>query len=382
MNTEKFSALFEELAALPLAERVEALNAVRLKLHELSPFRDEPVDCVLWTRFDDVVANDYNPNKVAPPEMELLEVSIINDGYTQPIVTWRNDKKGKQEVVDGFHRNRVGKESKVVGARIQGYLPTVVIRDRQNDKSDRIASTIRHNRARGKHAVDAMSEIVLELKARNWNNERIARELGMDQDEILRLCQITGLESLFKDEDFSRAWNIEDAELDLTEGDVLDDHVSEEEREREGYRSANTSDPDRVFHTHDKWECFRAGLYALTTPGKTQEQCEREYAAFLGDLAEFRLGLEGVLAEWPNSCEHYLTNKAMNRIAWLGQAAACYRRGIPREFRAGFQLLTDEQKEAANRLAHEYLNKWLASRGAEPVSFEDAMQVDRQIGLY
>jgi ParB-like chromosome segregation protein Spo0J len=162
-----------------LAETVQIINELREFIHEKSPFKEEPVDFVRWVLNNDVVANDYNPNKVAPPEMELLEISIMNDGYTQPIVTWNNKEKGKIEVIDGFHRNRVGKESKIVSQRIKGYLPTVAIKDSQNGKNDRIASTIRHNRARGKHQIDAMSEIILELKNRNWKNERIARELGI-----------------------------------------------------------------------------------------------------------------------------------------------------------------------------------------------------------
>lgn len=371
--------LLAEIEALPLDKKIVRLNEVRSALHEISPFKDEPVDCVLWVQGDDVVANDYNPNKVAPPEMELLEVSIVNDGYTQPIVTWRNAEKGKSEVVDGFHRNRVGKESKLVRKRILGYLPTVTIRDRQNDKSDRIASTIRHNRARGKHLVNAMSEIVIELKNRNWTNERIAKELGMDQDEILRLCQITGLESLFKDEDFSKSWNIEDSALDVEFEPLTDDQIDGDEREG---RTANTNDPQRIFHTHDKWECFKAGFYASRVEGKTQEQCEIAYRDFLADLGQFRAGLEGVTTEWIHSCQHYLTNKAMNRIAWLGQAACCYKLGIPQEYRGGYQLLTEEQKDAANRLAHEYLNKWLVANAMPEVSLEDAMQIDRQIGIY
>lgn len=372
--------LVAEIAALPLPEKVQRLNEVRAALHAVSPFRDEPVDCVLWQPFDNVTANDYNPNKVAPPEMQLLELSIVNDGYTQPIVTWTNTDKGKSEVVDGFHRNRVGKESKAVRERIHGYLPTVTIRDRQNGKNDRIASTIRHNRARGKHAVDAMSEIVIELKARNWTNERIARELGMDEDEILRLCQITGLASLFKDEDFSRSWNIEDSALNVSDYEPLTDEVVPEEA-CDG-RTTNTSDPERIFHTYDKWECAKAGFYASRVEGKTQEQCEREYGAFLADLDRFRVGLEGVIQNWKHSCEHYLTNRAMNRIAWLGQAAACYSAGIPHEFRSGYQLLTETQKDAANRLAYEYLCRWREERGLSSVTFEDAMQVDRQIGIY
>jgi hypothetical protein len=330
------------------------------------------VDCVLWVPCDDVVANEYNPNKVAPPEMSLLEISIENDGYTQPIVSWPNEEKAKNEVVDGFHRNRVGRECRKIRERIHGYLPIVKIRDEQRGKSDRIASTIRHNRARGKHVVDAMSEIVLELKARNWTNDRIARELGMDHDEILRLCQITGLASLFADEEFSKSWNIEDTELELgAEFEPLTDDVSAEERQAHGFRTAPlTGDEKRIFHTYEKWECFRAGFYATSMKGKSKEQCEREYAAFLADANVFRAGLEGVLSEWRHSCEHNLTNMSLNRIAWLGQAAACFSLGMPREFRAGYLLLGVEQRDAADRLAHEYLNVWLSRQSLPAVSYE------------
>lgn len=198
------SLLLQELSNLNESEMVINLNDIREELHKISPFKNEPVDFVKWVKADKVQANDYNPNSVAPPEMQLLEISIINDGYTQPIVTWPLDDK--IEVIDGFHRNRVGKESKEVSARIKGYLPTVTIKKEREGKGDRMASTIRHNRARGKHAVSAMSDIVLELKKRNWSESRIGKELGMDEDEILRLCQISGLAEAFENDDFSKAW--------------------------------------------------------------------------------------------------------------------------------------------------------------------------------
>src|SRR5689334_5833274 len=111
----------EQLKQLPQDELITALNSIREALHEISPFKTEPVDFVKWVPLDVVKANDYNPNSVAPPEMQLLEVSIMNDGYTQPIVTW---PQGEQvEVIDGFHRNRVGKESSVIRKRIHGHLP-------------------------------------------------------------------------------------------------------------------------------------------------------------------------------------------------------------------------------------------------------------------
>lgn len=194
------------LAAIEdLHERVTAINLVRQAIHDVSPFSNEPVDLVEWIPADMVRANDYNPNSVAPPEMELLRVSIVADGFTQPIVTMP-EPDGTRQVIDGFHRNRVGKESPDVYARLSGYLPVVRIREDREDRGDRIAATIRHNRARGKHQVVAMSDIVIDLKRRNWSDEKIGRELGMDPDEVLRLAQITGLAEAFRDRDFSEAW--------------------------------------------------------------------------------------------------------------------------------------------------------------------------------
>lgn len=202
--------LFAGLDELGDDARMDAVNAIRLALREHSPMRREPVDCVLWVRQDDVHANAYNPNTVAPPEMDLLKLSIMSDGYTQPIVAWPDaDQPGTFEIVDGFHRNRVAREVGAVRKRIQGRLPISVINAERTAKEDRVAATIRHNRARGVHQVDAMSEIVLDLARRNWSDERIGRELGMEPDEVLRLKQVTGLAELFADEEFSEAWEVE-----------------------------------------------------------------------------------------------------------------------------------------------------------------------------
>lgn len=203
--------------------KIDTINTIRKTLSKHSPFNKNPVDCVIWVKSEEVEANDYNPNSVAPPEMKLLEHSILEDGYTQPIVTWENpDKPGQYEVIDGFHRNRVGKESKEVKERIMGRLPVVIIRDSQTGKNDRIASTIRHNRARGKHKIESMSDIVIELTRRNWSEDKIAKNLGMDEDEVLRLKQITGLAEMFSDKDFSKAWDIEsfDEVGELDESDM------------------------------------------------------------------------------------------------------------------------------------------------------------------
>ena len=200
-------SIIQTLQEMDVHERVAALNQIRLALHEVSPFKHEPVDCVLWVENTTVFANDYNPNSVAPPEMKLLEHSIMEDGYTQPIVTWKRDELN--EVVDGFHRHRVGKESPVVSERVHGYLPIVAINAEREDKGDRMAATIRHNRARGEHKVESMAEIVVELKRRFWSDQKIATELGMEPDEVLRLTQVTGLASLFADQEFSEAWEAE-----------------------------------------------------------------------------------------------------------------------------------------------------------------------------
>lgn len=353
------------------------LNEARQRLHEISPFKSEPVDFVKWVKSDNVTSNDYNPNKVAPPEMKLLELSIVNDGYTQPIVSWSNPDKGAVEVIDGFHRNRVGKESPSVRERVHGYLPVVDIRNEQSSKNDRMASTIRHNRARGKHQVDAMSEIVIELKNRNWRNARIARELGMDEEEVLRLCQISGLEHLFSDRDFSRAWEADDSEENW---DDLTDYVSEEELEE--VRIPNEKNEDRIFHTYDKWECHKAGFYAPKLDGLSPEGCRFYYSSFLANPSKFRAAALKMTKEWKHSCEHYLTNFAMNRIAWIGQASVCYEAGVPSKFCSGYNLLTDEQKDAANEVALEVLNEWLADNGYQPVDMDTAMSKGRQVEIY
>lgn len=200
--------IIKNIEKCTISEKIELINQIKIELHNISPFKNEPVDCVLWIKNDSVVANDYNPNSVAPPEMELLRLSINNDGFTQPIVSMAVN--GHVEVVDGFHRNRVGTECEDIKKRVHGYLPIVKIRKTQEGKNDRVASTIRHNRARGKHRVDGMSEIVADLKKRNWSDRKIAKELGMDQDEVLRLSQITGLTELFANKEFSEAWESEE----------------------------------------------------------------------------------------------------------------------------------------------------------------------------
>ena len=182
-------------------EKVELLNKVRKALSEVSPFT-EPIDCVQWVKMENVHANEYNPNKVASPEMKLLHESIKLDGYTQPIVTYKLNEN-QREVVDGFHRSRVGKEKPDIKKKVHGYLPVTTI-DKTLD--ERMGSTIRHNRARGTHQIRSMSDIVIDLYKEGWKDEDICSKLGMDLDEVLRLKQITGLKEAFQNHEFSKSW--------------------------------------------------------------------------------------------------------------------------------------------------------------------------------
>lgn len=165
-----------------------------------------PVYNVLRVPIEKVQANDYNPNSVAPPEMALLEKSIWEDGYTMPVVCFYDKENDKYIVVDGFHRYTTLKNSKRIFEREEGCLPVSVI---DKELSDRMASTIRHNRARGAHSIDLMSNIVAELVEMGKGDRWIAKHIGMSPDEVLRMKQITGLASLFKEKDFSKSWESE-----------------------------------------------------------------------------------------------------------------------------------------------------------------------------
>lgn len=225
-NIEKLTAdLASEISGLGLAEKVEALNTVRRALHEVSPFSAEPVDLVQWVPADSVVANEYNPNKVASPEMALLHRSIAEDGYTQPIVAFAN--ADTNIVVDGFHRHRVGREKKDIAARIHGYLPVVQI---EKDLHERMASTVRHNRARGKHQVELMSEMIVRLVNLGRSDIEIARELGLSADELIRLKAQTGLAKLFANQPFGRSWIAPDGLPDDAEAESDTNLEAEESR--------------------------------------------------------------------------------------------------------------------------------------------------------
>ena len=162
-----------------------------------------PVDNVRWVPIEQVTPNDYNPNSVAVVEMQLLLRSILHDGYTQPVVTVWNAEKGQFEIVDGFHRYWTQRSNAELKARCRGRLPVVVIEKGMND---RMASTVRHNRARGKHSVSGMANMVFSMLDRGWADAEICNELGMEPEELLRIKHITGFSKLYKDQAYNRAW--------------------------------------------------------------------------------------------------------------------------------------------------------------------------------
>jgi ParB-like chromosome segregation protein Spo0J len=161
-----------------------------------------PVYNVLAIPLEKIQANSYNPNSVAPPEMKLLYQSIKEDGYTMPVVCYYLSDVDRYEIVDGFHRYTIMLKHKDIHTRENGCLPVVVI---DKDESNRMASTIRHNRARGSHSIELMTNIVAELVKTGMGDDWILKQIGMDADELLRLKQISGLAELFKNQEFSNS---------------------------------------------------------------------------------------------------------------------------------------------------------------------------------
>jgi len=162
-----------------------------------------PVSDVRWVPIEQVEPNDYNPNSVARVEMGLLLTSILHDGYTQPVVTIYDADRDKYVIVDGFHRYFVMLSNEEVRASTGGLLPVVVI-----DKtiSERMASTVRHNRARGKHSVQGMSSMVFKMLDDGMTDAQVCNELGMEPEELLRLKHITGFSKLFADREYNKSW--------------------------------------------------------------------------------------------------------------------------------------------------------------------------------
>jgi ParB-like chromosome segregation protein Spo0J len=201
----KAQEIADLIADLPdVHDKIEALNQARSVLHQVSPLKHHPVDFVQWQKSEDVEGNEYNPNAVAPPEMRLLIRSIDEDGYTMPIVSFPD--KDTIRIVDGFHRRKAERTSSSIHRSTYGYIPLSTIRPEKREVSDRMASTIRHNRARGTHSVDLMVNIVAELTEAGMGSDWIMKHIGMDADELLRLKQVSGLAALFKDRPYSRSW--------------------------------------------------------------------------------------------------------------------------------------------------------------------------------
>ena len=185
---------------LPFEERVDIYNSATLALKDMLGLK-HPVLATQLVPISEVRANDYNPNKVAPPEMKLLKLSIKKDGLTMPVVVSDNDNG--YTVVDGFHRTSIVKNDADISKSLNGYVPVVKL---NKELEERIAATVRHNMARGSHVTELSSKLVLMLREHNWSDLRIGMELGMQPDEVLRLKQISGLAEAFKDKEFSKAW--------------------------------------------------------------------------------------------------------------------------------------------------------------------------------
>ena len=198
---EQLKVFLEKHKADSFTEKVKIYNEISKMISEFIGL-PHPSTGVQLVPLEDVEGNDYNPNKVAPPEMKLLEFSIRKDGITMPIVV-AQDNEGKYVVVDGFHRTLIAKTKKDIRQSLKGYLPVVLL---NKSLEDRITATVRHNMARGTHQVELSAKLVALLKKHNWSSERIGKELGMDPDEVLRLRQMTGLAEAFADEEFSKAW--------------------------------------------------------------------------------------------------------------------------------------------------------------------------------
>lgn len=183
--------------------RLAVIEELRDFLHAISPVKAQPVDRVRWVPIDSVSPNDYNPNAVARMEMQLLHRSIEADGYTQPVVVVPGDKPDTYVIVDGFHRYFIARNSADIRERQNGLLPVVVLDKSMNE---RMAATVRHNRARGRHSVDGMANMVYKMLDEGWGDVEICAELGMQAEELLRLKHVTGFSKLFEDVEYSRAW--------------------------------------------------------------------------------------------------------------------------------------------------------------------------------
>ena len=196
-------SIVEDLRMFDEQGKIDFLNELKELLHEISPLIEQPVDCVQWVDVEKVEANNYNPNSVADEEMRLLYTSIKHNGYTQPVVTFHDKQRDKYTIIDGFHRFFHGKNTEDIRAANKGRLPVVCLDITENEK---MASTIQHNRAKGSHSVNGMSNVVFRMLDNGWSDEDVCNHLGMKADELLRLKHITGFSKLFENAEYSKSW--------------------------------------------------------------------------------------------------------------------------------------------------------------------------------
>lgn len=197
------SVASEAMQGMDDGQKIACLNSLHGVLHDLSPLRGMPVDQVQWIPIDQVQANDYNPNSVAPNEMRLLHTSISHDGYTQPIVAIYDPEIRKYVIVDGFHRYTTCRVHADIQAMTKGHVPVVVI---EKSINDRMASTVRHNRARGKHSQDGMASMVFAMLEEGWDDAAICNEIGVSAEELARLKYVTGFSKLFENAEYRKSW--------------------------------------------------------------------------------------------------------------------------------------------------------------------------------
>lgn len=195
--------LKEQIKQLIDEKGIDFINEINEFVYNNSPMNHNPVAFVKWVKFEEVISNDYNPNIVATEELKLLSISISHDGYTQPIVTIFDPNINKYVIIDGFHRYFVLKSNPKLWELNKGMFPIVVLK---KDINDRMASTVRHNRARGKHAVGGMGQLIFKMVANGWDDVKICNELGLEAEELIRLKNITGVAKLFENKEFSNAW--------------------------------------------------------------------------------------------------------------------------------------------------------------------------------
>lgn len=200
--TKTIGVLLAQIQELEESDQMLVHEGVNELLHKAHPIK-QPIGRVQWVDIEKVQANDYNPNSVASKEMQLLYTSIKEDGYTQPIVTIEDKAIAKYVIIDGFHRYFTAKSNKDILDRNKGKLPIVVL---EKEINDRMASTVRHNRARGSHSVAGMSNMVFKMLDNGWADDAICNHLGMDAEELVRLKHITGFAKLFENAEYSKAW--------------------------------------------------------------------------------------------------------------------------------------------------------------------------------